>query len=85
MSAPNIPVSTTGIIFLHSETKYSYKGIAISGLAASTKDGLFPSLQFAYNVNWETIKSSPLTSFKDKFILSFSSEKILKFVTFFTK
>ena len=24
---------------------------AISGLAASTKEGLFPSLQFAYNVN----------------------------------
>ena len=51
MSAPNNPVSTTGIIFLHSETKYSYKGIATSGLAASTKDGRFPSLQFAYNVN----------------------------------
>lgn len=38
ISAPKIPVCTTGICFLHSSTKYSYKGIAMSGLALSEKD-----------------------------------------------
>ncbi len=40
MSAPNLPVSTLKPLFLHSSITSSYKGMAVSGLAASEKPGL---------------------------------------------
>ena len=64
ISAPKIPVWTTEICFLHSLTKYSYRGEAISDFAALEKEGLFPLfLQSPYSVNCEIINSSPFTSY----------------------
>ena len=51
ISAPKIPFCTSRPFRAHSLQKYSYNGIASSGLAASIKLGLFPSLQSPYNVN----------------------------------
>ena len=42
ISAPNIPFSTFISFLVHSSQKYSYSSSALSGLAASIKDGLFP-------------------------------------------
>ena len=57
ISAPKIPFCTSRPYRAHSLQKYSYNGIASTGLAASIKLGLFPSLQSPYNVNCDTINS----------------------------
>ena len=49
--APNIPFWTSMLFSSHFLQKYSYSSSAYSGLAASIKDGLLPSLQLPYNVN----------------------------------
>ena len=51
ISAPKLPVSTTGSSFLHAAMIYSYKLFASSGFPALIKDGRFPFLQSAYDEN----------------------------------
>ncbi|CCZ23297.1 unknown [Coprobacillus sp. CAG:235] len=79
--APKIPVSVWTPAFSNALLKYSYNGFDISGLAASKKLGLLPFLQFAYKVNCEIERISPLISINDKFNFSFSSSKILKLIS----
>ena len=61
ISAPKTPVLMTGICFLHSSTKYSYKGIATSGLAASIKEGRFPlKINSSYRFHQKKLSSLQL-------------------------
>lgn len=77
ISAPKEPVCTSGTSSRHFPMIYSYNSLAFSGLPAFTKDGRFPLRQSAYNVNCETNKRDPFTSFRLKFVLPFSSAKSL--------
>ena len=43
---------------------------------AFVKDGRFPFLQSAYNVNWEINSNSPFTSCRDRFVFPSESSKI---------
>ena len=76
--APKIPVSVWTPAFSNAWLKYSYNGFDISGLAASKKLGLLPFLQFAYKVNCEIERISPLISIYDYFTFSLSNTEILK-------
>jgi len=76
ISAPKTPLSVTVFFSLQADRIYSYNLFALSGLPAFVKEGRFPFLQSAHKVNCDTIRSSPFTSVRERFVLPFSSANI---------
>jgi len=75
IAAPNSPVSTGRPVSRSSSRKRSYRGMAVSGRAASTKLGRRPLRASPYSVNCETTRRAPSTSARERFIFPSSSGK----------
>ncbi len=63
ISAPNLPVCTGRVDSCRRvSTNFSYKGMAVSGLAERMNEGRLPFFVLAKSVNWLTTINSPSMS-----------------------